>query len=148
MAKILIWYLSCRWGECNESPWRVARRKSLRAVMTSLAVGVPLTIVTVLGLLLNGYILVVVVLTKQVHTLRFCLLLPMLCNFLLFLLRFSFFLSFLPPLVPFFLFILFFFNLQEGIYKTWKDRWISTVTVNYSPHLSFYTGASISRDII
>lgn len=36
--------------------------------MTSLAVGVPLTIVTVLGLLLNGYILVVVVLTKQVHT--------------------------------------------------------------------------------
>jgi len=39
--------------------------------MTSLAVGVPLTIVTVLGLLLNGYILVVVVLTKQVHTSRF-----------------------------------------------------------------------------
>jgi hypothetical protein len=35
--------------------------------MTSLAFGVPLTIVSVLGLLLNGYILLVVVLTKQVH---------------------------------------------------------------------------------
>jgi hypothetical protein len=36
--------------------------------MTSLALGVPLIMVTVLGLLLNGYILLVVVLTKQVHT--------------------------------------------------------------------------------
>jgi hypothetical protein len=36
--------------------------------MTSLALGVPLIMVTVLGLLLNGYILLVVVLAKQVHT--------------------------------------------------------------------------------
>jgi hypothetical protein len=36
--------------------------------MTSLALGVPLTIVTVLGLLLNVYIMLVVVLAKQVHT--------------------------------------------------------------------------------
>jgi hypothetical protein len=37
--------------------------------MNSLALGVPLTMVTVLGLLLNGYIMLVVVLTKQVHSL-------------------------------------------------------------------------------
>lgn len=35
-------------------------------MMTPLALGVPLTVVTVLGLLLNGYILLVVLLTKQV----------------------------------------------------------------------------------
>jgi hypothetical protein len=39
--------------------------------MTSLVLGVPLTMVTVLGLLLNGYILLVVVLTKQVYTTPF-----------------------------------------------------------------------------
>ncbi|XP_023707234.1 uncharacterized protein LOC111864312 [Cryptotermes secundus] len=36
--------------------------------MSSLALGVPLIMVTVLGLLLNGYIMLVVVLTKQVQT--------------------------------------------------------------------------------
>jgi hypothetical protein len=36
--------------------------------MTSLALGVPLIMVTVLGLLLNVYILLVVVLAKQVPT--------------------------------------------------------------------------------
>jgi hypothetical protein len=61
--------LCYRYGECHESPRRVARHGSLRVVMSSLALGVPLTMVTVLGLLLNGYIMLVVVLTKQVHTL-------------------------------------------------------------------------------
>jgi len=68
--------------------------------MTSLAVGVPLTIVTVLGLLLNGYILVVVVLTKQVRTSLFlfsCQFHVSSCYFFN-----DFFLSFLPPLFPFF----------------------------------------------
>lgn len=34
--------------------------------MISLALGIPLTVVTFLGLLLNGYILLVVILSKQV----------------------------------------------------------------------------------
>ncbi|XP_046681098.1 melanopsin-like [Homalodisca vitripennis] len=36
--------------------------------MISLALGVPLTVVTVLGLFLNGYILIVVIFSKQIHT--------------------------------------------------------------------------------
>lgn len=39
--------------------------------MSSLALGVPLIMVTVLGLLLNGYIMLVVVLTKQVLSFLF-----------------------------------------------------------------------------
>ncbi|XP_046991923.1 uncharacterized protein LOC124597889 [Schistocerca americana] len=45
------------------------------AVMSPLALGVPLTVVNVLGLLVNGYILLVVLITKQAHTANSLLLL-------------------------------------------------------------------------
>ena len=86
--------------------------------MTSLAVGVPLTIVTVLGLLLNGYILVVVVLTKQVHTSLFVFFCPF---YVISCYSFHDFLFFCHFSLLYFLsvfFIVFIFNLQEGISKT------------------------------